>query len=119
MNIAHIYAFAKKGNPLKYKIDYLTVEKEDAESYTVADHPDGIEPRAGYLSKEINVDRADDGYASLNMVCWLECEERSISGGIYVKDDQIEQGKTLLQKAFLHRIDQKIERYEELKKLIQ
>lgn len=118
MRIAQISASARNGKSLRYYIDYLTVTEEDEETYTVEDNDEGIGPRGDFFYKELNYDAADDGYASLNMPCWVRCEPMEVSGIIYVTEENIENGKTLLKEALRKSVDKYIQRYIDLKKLI-
>lgn len=119
MRIAHINASTEYGKTFRYYIDYLTVIEEDKETYTVEENDEGIGPRGDFFYKQVNYDAADDGYASLNMPCWIRCEPSEVSGVIYVTEDKIESGKVLLKEALIKNLDKYIQRYQNLKKLIE
>ena len=118
MKIAHIHAFSRNGEKLDFYINFLKVEEEHEDSYIVQDSDKGIEPRSNWLSKEIDLEAADDGYASLNLPGWVDVSPYETSGIIYVLETEIAKGKEILKKTFIDVINKKIESFEKTKKSI-
>lgn len=118
---ASIHNLTSKGK-FKYYVEDLLIDREEVDDegnirYVLQKEEDG-EPRGNYIYKEINEDAFSMGYISLNLPCWIKCETWEASGMIYVLEDEVENGKHLLQQAILELIDSYIKRYETLKHLI-
>lgn len=118
MKIAHIHAFSRDGNDLEFYVDYLEIVEEHEDSYTLEDNDNGISPRGDWISKEIDLEAADDGYASLYLPGWVKVDAYETSGMVYVLEHEIEKGKEILKETFIKNIDKQLKKLEKMKEKI-
>lgn len=114
MRIAYIEGFVENGK-MDYYVDFLEVDKETETEVFVKNHKRELEPRNNVLYKDLNMEMASKGYASLNLPCWVTVEFYETSSAVYVWEHDIEKGKVLVKEALLQQIERFIERYDALK----